>query len=163
MKYVKYAVVILICILLQTTLFHTLFESIPAANAVFCAAVCYALFDRRWFSSCMMGLACGVVLDFSSGALFGISSLLCMGACALCAVLVVHFNKAGKFINYIFVFGFSLLYELVYYVLCFAIWGEGSFFTALFKTAIPTALLNTLLSLILVPLMRKLKLSEKRD
>ena len=155
MKYVKTAFLLLVLLLLQTTIFKITLGDL-APNLILAAAVCFAIRENNYLHSAVFGVVCGVLLDYTSGALFGVATLLCCVCCAIITMVGPHVFKAKFAATVLFLFLTSLMYEFFFYVLCYGLWQQSDYWSVLISSVLPSALLCALCGALLMPVMRKI-------
>lgn len=158
MKYVKTAAFLLVLLLLQTTFFKIMFGTM-APNLLLAAAICFAIRENDYIHSAVFGLCCGVLLDYTSGALFGVATLLCTICCALITMLGPHMFKAKFAANLLLLFVTAMIYEFFYYVFCYGLWEQSNYWQVLFTSVLPSAVFGTAAGLLMMPVMRHIAAS----
>ncbi len=155
MKYVKTAALLLVLLLLQTTFFKILFRQ-AAPNLLLAAAVCFAIRENNYLHSAVFGIVCGVLLDYTSGALFGVATLLCTLCCALITMISPHVFKAKFAASLLFLFFTALVYEFFYYVLCYGLWQQSNYWQVLISWVLPSAVLGAVAGCLMMPALRRI-------
>ncbi len=154
-KYLLTALLIFVLIILQTTVVRgiEIFHVIP--NLLLVMVVSYSLLHED-YSALVVGAVCGLLLDMHGGRTVGMNTLLCALLAYLCVCVSGNLYSNNSLVALVFVFFLSIAYELIIYIFYFAIWGHGSFVFALFHKILPGAAYNSLVTLLLYPLIRKL-------
>lgn len=153
MKYLKTAVLLFVLLLLQTTFFKILFGQI-SPNLLLAAAVCFAIRENNYLHSAVFGIVCGVLLDYTSGALFGVATLLCALCCALITMISPHVFKAKFAASLLFLFLTALVYEFFYYILCYGLWQQSNYWQVVFTSVLPSALFGAAAGCLIMPAVR---------
>ncbi len=153
MKYVKSAVLLLGLLLLQTTILKfTLGDFAP--NLILAAAVCFGIRENNYLHSAIFGAVCGILLDYTSGSLFGVATLLCCVCSALITMVGPRVFKAKFAATLLFLLLTSLVYEFFYYVLCYGLWQQSDYWQVLITSVLPSAILCAVSGVLLMPAMR---------
>ncbi len=155
MKYVKTALLLLVLLILQTTFFKILFGAM-APNLLLAAAICFAIRENDYLHSAVFGICCGVLLDYTSGALFGVATLLCAVCCALITMLGPHMFKAKFAANLLLLLITSIVYEFFYYVLCYGLWQQSNYWQVLFTAVLPSAVFGAAAGILMMPAVRRI-------
>ncbi len=155
MKYIKTAVLLLVLLLLQTTFMKNWFGQ-TAPNLILATAVCFAVRENDYLHSAIFGIVCGILLDYTSGALFGVATLLCTVCCALITMISPHVFKAKFAATVLFLFVTALAYEFFYYILCFGLWQQSDYWQVLLDCVLPSAAYCAVAGSLLMPMVRKL-------
>lgn len=155
MKMLRLGIVTFLIYLIQTTFiqYFAIGGIIPNLMVVF--VICFALTQSDYKKPMFYGLACGVLLDFSSETLFGIHALLCMFCALLCEQVSTRFFKGKFFVSLLFVCVISFLYEIAYFALSFMLYDGVPLTYALFGVALPTVAYNAVVSVVVLLLMRR--------
>lgn len=154
-KILLMAVLVFILTVLQTTVVRgiEIFHVIP--NLLLIAVVCYGLLHDD-YSTLAVGVVCGLLLDINGGRVVGMNTLLCTIVAYLCIYVSGSLYSNNSFVAMLFVLIFSVFYELIVYVFYFAVWGHGGFLYAVFCKILPAGIYNSLVTIVLYPLVRKL-------
>ncbi|MBE7034510.1 MAG: rod shape-determining protein MreD [Ruminococcaceae bacterium] len=153
--WVLMAVLIFLVTVLQTTVVQGLeiFHVVP--NLLFIVVVCFGLLQGD-YSALFVGMICGLLLDFAGSRIIGINTLLCTYVGYACAGISDNLYNRNAFVSMLFVFLFTIPYELLIYIFNFSIWGRGAFVFALFCKILPAAIYNFLFTVLLDPIVRKI-------
>ena len=155
MKYIKTAVLFVLLLLLQTT-FCKMFLGHTAPNLLLCAAICYALRENDFLHSAYFGIVCGVLLDYTSGNLFGVATLLCTALSATVTLISPQVFKAKLAACVLFLFVGSLVYEFLYYVLCYGLWHHAAYWKVLLGNVLPSAIYSVIGGVLMMPWVRRI-------
>ncbi len=149
------AVFIFVITVLQSTVIRGIevFNAVP--NLLFITVICYSLLCGD-YSAIAFGVVCGLLLDITGGRIVGLNTLLCTFAAYFCICVSGNLFNNNAFVSMVFVLLLSIPYELITYLLYFAIWGHGSFFYALLAHVLPAALYNFVVTLLVHPIVRKI-------
>lgn len=155
LRHVLTGILILLLTVIQSTILRgiEIFHVIP--NLLLIALVSYSL-CRSEYSALVVGICCGLLLDFIGGRSIGMNTLLCAVATYVCLVISDSLFNNNTFVAMVFVLVFSIFYELLIYIFYFAIWGEGHFAYALFCKIIPISVYNFLFTPLIYPIMRRI-------
>ncbi len=148
-------VLFFILTILQTTVIRGIevFHVIP--NLLLIAVVCYGLLHDD-YSTLVVGVICGLLLDLNGGRVVGMNTLLCTVVAYLCIYVSGSLYSNTSVVAMLFVLIFSVFYELIVYIFYFAVWGHGGFLYAIFCKILPAGIYNSLVTIVLYPLVRKL-------
>lgn len=149
------AVFIFAMTVLQSTVIQSieLFNVVP--NLLLITVVCYSLLCGD-YSAMVIGVVCGLLLDITGGRIVGLNTILCTLAAYFCICVSGNLFNNNALVSMVFVLLLSIPYELLTYLLYFAIWGHGGFFYALLARVLPAALYNFVVTLIIHPIVRKI-------
>ncbi len=156
MRYVKICGITFLLYILQTTLFskYKIFFVVP--NFVTVMLFCHSLLETQWFKAAFFGIFCGLLLDASSGAVFGINCILCMTFAILCCLSSVRFFKGKFLVCILFSLVMSMIYESLFALFGFIIWNGGDFAWHFVYKILPVTLLNMVVAGILYAPIRKI-------
>ena len=146
---------ILLLAVLQTTVLRGLevFNVIP--NLLLSAVVCFGILYGD-YNALTIGVICGLILDVIGGRGVGINGLLCALVAYACVSISDSLFNNHVFVAMVFVLVLSIPYELITYILYFAIWGRGGWVFAIFCKILPTAVYNFLVTLLVYPVVKQL-------
>ncbi len=146
-KMTLYGGFLLLFYVLQTTPgFLTVWGSKPLLVLPFVIAI--AMMEGE-LTGGLFGLAAGVLCDTSSITLFGINSLLYMGACVAVGLLVIYYMQPSRLNSLIFTGTVMLFRQLFEYFFYYVMWDYENVSIILLRHMLPTMLLT----LIVTPLM----------
>ena len=94
----------------------------------------------------LFGLAAGVLCDTSSITLFGINSLLYMGACVAVGLLVIYYMQPSRLNSLIFTGTVLVCRQLFEYFFYYVMWGYEDVSIILLRHMLPTVLLTLLVT-----------------
>lgn len=159
LSWVLTGILILLSATLQTTIIRGIevFHVIP--NLLFIIVVCYGLLHDD-YSSLVVGIVCGLILDLFGGRLLGINTLLCVLAACFCMSISDNLFSHNAIVSMVFVLLLTIPFELLTYILYFAIWGKGSFWYAVLCKILPSAGYNFLFALIIHPIVKTITYQE---
>lgn len=160
------AVMVIVCFVLQSTLFKTLSFGGIAPNLLIIVTSAFGF---------MCGKTCGLLVGFSSGLLYDIffGDVLCFHA--LIYMYIGYINGNFKQIFYkediklpiVLITASDLVFGLTYYVLLFMLRGRFHFGHYLQRIMIPEVVYTIVITLVLYPVIRfmtgKLEEGEKRS
>lgn len=147
MKHVFYAATMFILFLVQAMCGTFYFDIKPNFLLIF--ALCLAVIDSLNVAL-VYGIISGFLLDLSGSITFGSNLLLLMYFVLLCGIIFNVYFTPNYFVGVIFVSISTLVYEFVFYLFNFTIWGKGDLLYALRKLMIPEFLYNTLFVIIIL-------------
>lgn len=155
MRYALTIVFVFFLTVIQTTLIRSveIFNVIP--NLLLVAVICYSL-CKGDLKALVFGVVCGLVLDFTGGRVVGVNTLLCTYAAFLCYLLHGGLFNNNVFVAAVFVLIISFVYEFLFYMMQFFIWGETDIAFALLHKILPGALYNAVAAVPVYPIMRRL-------
>ncbi len=158
-RYLLTAVLVFVLIVLQTTVIRGIevFHVVP--NLLVVMVVCYSLLHED-YSALVVGAICGLLLDIHGGRSVGMNALLCTLLAYLCVCVSGNLYNNNSLVAMVFVLFLSIAYELIIYIFYFAIWGHGSFVYALLYKILPGAVYNSLVTILLYPLVRWLTVAK---
>ena len=154
-KYLLTAVLIFVLIILQTTVVRGVEVCNVIPNLLVVMVVCYSLLHGD-YSALAVGAVCGLLLDIHGGRTVGMNALLCTLLAYLCVCVSGNLYNNNSFVALVFVLFLSMAYDLVIYIFNFAIWGHGNFVFVLLHKILPGSVYNSLVTLFLYPLVRRL-------
>ena len=152
MKHVYYCAGMFILFLIQAMCGTFYFDIKPNFLLIF--ALCLAVTDSLNVGL-VYGIISGFLLDVSGSITFGSNILLMMYFVLLCGIVFSVYFTPNYFAGVIFVSLGTLVYELIFYLFNFTIWGKGDFLYALQKLIIPEFLYNILFVLLILGFIMK--------
>lgn len=155
MKMLRLGIVTFIVYLIQTTFIQYFAVGGITPNLMVVLVICFALTQTDYKRPMFYGLACGILLDFSSETIFGVHALLCMFGALLCEQVSTRFFKGKFFVSLLFVCVISFLYEVAYFALSFMRYDGLSVAYALLGVALPTMVYNAVVSVVVLLIMRR--------
>ena len=93
MKMLRLGIVTFIVYLIQTTFIQYFAVGGITPNLMVVLVICFALTQTDYKRPMFYGLACGILLDFSSETIFGVHALLCMFGALLCEQVSTRFLR----------------------------------------------------------------------
>lgn len=160
LRYILTGIFVFLLTVVQTTILRGIEIMGLVPNLLVVAVICYSLLkDTR--PGLVFGIVCGLLLDFIGGRLVGVNTLLCLYIAYLCGLTSDRLFNNNVFVAVLFVVVMSLLYELVFYILNYTLWGNTDFVYALFAKIIPASVYNGLMTFIIYPIIYRL--SENRS
>lgn len=155
MKILRLGILTFIIYLIQTTFIQHFAVNGIIPNLIVVFVICYALTQADYKKPMFYGLACGILLDFSSETIFGVHALLCMFCAFFCQTVSTRFFKGNFFVSLLFVFVISFIYEIAYFMMSFLHYSGATFVHAVTDVALPAVVYNTAVSVIVLLLMRR--------
>lgn len=148
-------VLVFVLTILQTTVVRRIeiFHVIPNLLLIF--VICYGLLHDD-YSTLVVGVICGLLLDINGGRVVGMNTLLCTVVAYLCIYVSGSLYSNTSVVAMLFVLIFSFFYELIVYIFYFAVWGHGGFLYAMFCKILPAGIYNSLVTIVLYPIVQKL-------
>ena len=146
MKYVLLYVNLFIALILQTTLICRLsfFGVVPSLILV--AVICFALVNDYVDSAVFAGVA-GLLMDIAGGRIIGFNSLLMLYLSLGMVYVGQEFFRENIKAAVILVAAGTLVYEMVYFIFTFAIFGGSHFFYMMWRVVMVECLYNALLAI----------------
>ncbi len=148
--YVLITLFLFLCILLQTTLLHSIEIFCVIPNLLLITTVSYSL-KRGDYSGFFVGILGGLLLDITGARLIGLNTLLFSLLAYVCIMVSGNLFSNNALVSMVFVFLLTIPYEFFTYIFHFVIWNRGAFGFALWSKILPAALYNTIFTLILYP------------
>ncbi len=154
LKWIIYAVILLVLYILQTTpLLFQILGIKPVLLVPF--AVCLSLFESEK-AAAAYAIAAGLLWDISSNKLFGFRAILLM-CCCISVTLLVMYLMRNKLINGLFfVLCVMLIIELLDYVFFYVIWGYSNHHLILLNYLLPTLIYTVIITIPMYFLVRKI-------
>lgn len=146
MRVLYYIIAVFSAAVLQTTLFHHLQVAGVKPLLLLAFAIIVSL-KRGPAQSGAVGLVCGLIMDMFSTNSIGLNALLFMYLCVFSSIISENFFKDKWIVVALFVFFANLIYELIYFLLIFFIWGQEGFLTFFVEVILIECLYTTALSL----------------
>lgn len=143
-KWVIYSFLMLFLLVLQ----NTLALHISNICLILPAVIILALNDES--DACIiLGGVFGLLWDITSGSVFGYNALLMILFAFAAQIIANNLIRVKLLTNLLTVLSFAAVYQLLTYMIFFLFWGKGgawyTIFTALFRTAVSSAITSTLL------------------
>lgn len=162
LRYIVYFVEILICCILQTSLFSYFRISMVVPNCLLILVVAVA-YTKGQIHGMVVGFISGLLLDILFSETIGMCSLIYIIIGFLCGLTNRLYRSADFLLPSISLVSGELLYSVCFYMLSFFLEGKLSFFTYFVHTIIPRIIYTFIVSLILYPvfLIIHMKLCEK--
>ena len=155
MKKLKIFVWIAVLLLIQTCLLPYIKIKNLAPELLFVFSVCYALQEKEWNFQFFVPILCGAAVDWMGGQFFGANTILYMLSSMLGIWAAGIFYQSGTIFQLPLIFVLSLLLGSGYFLLHAKSFLETGFGAVLWNMILPTAGLNTVCVLIMLPLMQK--------
>lgn len=155
MQKVKIALWIVLITLIQSVFFSyiKIFGVIP--NLLFVFSLCYAGVSKNIKSVMIISAICGVIADCMSGRIFGVYVFIYL-VCALFIYLILEgVFSDNKLLFTVIVFIAAIFGETIFYLINIGVLKETKYIDALFDIILPSAVLNTLLSVVLKAILKK--------
>lgn len=148
-------------IIIQTTILsHTRISGVMP-NLLLSATICFCLICGD-YRGIIFAVACGSLLDITGGRLVGINTLLFLYAALGILLICDKLYNNNEIVAAIITFVITALYASVIYITNFLIWGENAVWFALFKKIIPEMIYNTVASIFLYPVTRRVVLGSRK-
>ena len=159
LSWVLTGILILLSATLQTTIIRGIevFHVIP--NLLFIIVICYGLLHDD-YSSLVVGVVCGLILDLFGGRTPGINTLLCAFAACFCMSISDNLFNHNAIVSMVFVLLLTIPFELLTYIFYFVIWGKGIIWYAIICKILPAAIYNFLFTLIVHPIVKAITYQE---
>jgi len=115
--------------------------------------------ERGAVTGTVVGIVVGFILD---GGILGINSLLFMHMGALSGLIFQKVLVSKYYAVIILVIlSVSFLYEFLFYVMNFTVWGKGNLIYALTRVILPTAAYNTAVCIPFYKIMRRFSVERE--
>ena len=118
--------------------------------------LCYALTEKRIKTVIIVSVLCGILGDCISARIFGIY----IAKYLISAVILYQLNDSifrnGAVANFVFIFLMCILGETVFFFLNIGELKEMGYIYSLFGTILPSAVYNTVLACLILPVTRKI-------
>ncbi len=165
-RIVSTVLVILICFILQTTVFQSLSLADVAPNLLLIVTVAYGYMGGEK-EGILVGLFCGLLIDLFFGSVIGLYALILMGIGFLNGLLNKIYYTDDLIIPLVIISISDLLYNFFYYIVEFLLRGRLDFFFYLRRIILPEVVYTVLISVILYRLLHTLNkylcLADKRE
>lgn len=152
---VTLGILILVCFLLQTTVFRWLEIASVAPNILLILTISFGFMQGKK-EGLMVGFFCGLLIDIFSGGVLGLYALIYMllgyGSGFFCKI---YFDEDIK-VPMILVAGGDLMYNLVIYFLFFVLRGKMGLFSYLQAVILPEIVYTVLVSIVLYRILYRL-------
>ncbi len=165
-RIVSTLLVILICFILQTTVFQSLSLADVAPNLLLIVTVAYGYMGGEK-EGIWVGLICGLLIDLFFGSVIGLYALILMGIGFLNGLLNKIYYTDDLIIPLVIISISDLLYNFCYYIVEFLLRGRLNFFFYLRRIILPEVVYTVLISVILYRLLHTLNkylcFADKRE
>lgn len=148
MRYLTYAILIIINFLLQTTLFEYISVFNIKPNTTIILIVSFA-FMRNDIEGALIGFFSGLLVDSFFGSFLGLNAFIGMCIGFLCGKLFKEFYKNVFFIPFILTIIFTFLNGVMFFFFSVFLRGEPNIIPFLKSIIIPEVLYTSLVSLVL--------------
>ncbi len=127
-------------------------EIIP--DLLFAFVLCYAVDKNTINSAITISTICGALSDCLLGRIFGTYLVIFLISAVLIWIIKESVFKNSMIVSFLLIFVFCILGKSMYFVANISVLKDMGYLYALFKIIIPEALYNTLISMIMLPLLR---------
>lgn len=155
MQHILKGIIILLALVLQSTLCRFIEIFGVAPNIVFAAVAAISLCTKKGPEAGAYGLFAGVLWDLLWGRVFGVHALLMMYSALAIYFLSGFLYKKNLLTAVLFTLGASIVYEAVFYIVTFSIWGNADFSYAVFRIIIPSAAYTAAFQILVYPLIKR--------
>lgn len=138
-------IILSVTFILQSTIVQYIEVWHIKPNLVLIVILSFALI-RGSVEGAVVGLCGGLLLDISGARVFGLNAFLGMYVAIGAGIFNKRFFKDNYFVAILFTFSFSFLYELIFYILRFYIWGETNIGYAISGIVFPESIYNCILA-----------------
>lgn len=122
-------------------------------DLLFVFALCYAAKRNNISSVVAVSVVCGAIADSLSGRIFGHNlSIFLISSICVCLISENLFKKS-IFISFLLIFVFGIFGKSLYYVANMGVLKDAGYLLSLWKTIIPEAVYNTVISFAMLPLL----------
>ncbi|MBC7766305.1 MAG: rod shape-determining protein MreD [Hyphomonadaceae bacterium] len=139
------AVLVLFAFVFQTSLLDVIQIGNIRPNLVVMVIIQIALL-RGYYEGGIVGLCAGIVMDIMTGRIFGAFALLCMLIGLLSGGFHHRIFKENFLSAMMFTFVFINVYEVLFYIFQYFVWGQHQFSYAFMQYVLPTAIYSTVIS-----------------
>lgn len=156
MQKVKIALWIVLITLIQSVFvpYIKIFGITP--NLLFIFSLCYAGVSKDIKSVMIISAVCGAIADCMTGRIFGVYVFIYL-ICALLIYLILEgVFSDNKLLFAVVVFVTTIFGETVFYLINIGVLKETKYIEALFDIILPSAVLNTLFSIMLKVILKKI-------
>lgn len=157
MRHFLKALILCICLILQSTIFQFLGIRGIVPNLLLAGVISVAMTAGSDLEALGYGLGAGVVYDLLWGRVFGINALLMMYIAVGAYYAAGYVYRKNITVGAAFAFLASLIYDILFYVLSFTIFGNGKFLFVMFRIIIPAAAYTAVLQVIIYPVIGKVQ------
>lgn len=165
-RIVSIILVIIICFVLQTTIFQTLSLADVSPNLLLIVTVAYGYMSGEK-EGIWVGLICGLLMDLFFGSVVGLYALFLMIIGFLNGILNKIYYTDDLIIPLVIISVSDLLYDFFYYVVEFLLRGRLNFLFYVRRIIIPEMVYTVLISVVLYKLLHTLngylRLADKRE
>lgn len=155
--------VVVICFLLQSTLFAQFTIGGIRPNLLVIAVAFLGLWDGKR-TGIYAGFFSGLLIDISFGYFYGLNALIYMYIGFFCGFLKKYIYSVDIKMPILFIMGCDLGYSLLYYFFAFALRGNFHFWFYLTHLILPQAVYTTIMACVLYPVFHIIvKQIEKGD
>lgn len=148
-------VTILICFLLQSTFFQAIALADVVPNLLLVLTVTFAYMRGRK-EGLLIGLACGLLVDFMYGDIIGVCALIYMVTGYINGILHLFFYRDVLTIPILLVAISNLFYSFLYYILEFLLRNRLNFLFYFRRIMIPELVYTVLVAVILYKLLHNI-------
>lgn len=154
MKKCKIFLWIAVLLLLQTCVLPYIKIRHVGPELLFVFSVCYALHEKDQKLQFFVPVICGAAVDWMSGQFFGADTVIYMLAAAAAVWLVSVFYQTGTLFHFPLMLVLSIAAGSAYFLMHTGDFADAGYGTILWNMILPTALWNTLLTAVILPLVR---------
>lgn len=148
-------------IIIQTTVLSHIRILGVMPNLLLCATICFSLISSDYRGIIFAGV-CGLLLDMTGGRLIGVNTLLLLYASLGILLICDKLYNNNEIVAAIITFVITAVYAIVIYITNFLIWGETAVFFALLRKIIPEMIYNTVASVFLYPITKRILLGSRK-
>lgn len=123
-------------------------------DLLFVFALCYAVEKNTINSTIIISAICGALADCFSGRIFGTYLVIFLICAVLIWIIKENIFKNSILVAFLLVFLFSILGKSMYFVANISVLKDMGYLYSLFRIILPEALFNTVVSLLIIPLLR---------
>lgn len=154
MRNLRIAVLIIVLVLIQAMLGTYIKIGDIMPDLLFVFVLCYAVEKNSIYSTITVSAICGALADCLCGRIFGTYFALFV----LCGVLIWFFRqsifKNSILISFILILVFSFLGKSMYFIANISVLKDAGYLYSLFRIILPEAVYNTVVSILMLPLLR---------
>lgn len=154
-RIVSSIIIILLCFILQTTVFQSLSLADVAPNLLLIVTVAYGYMGGEK-EGIWVGLLCGLLMDLFFGSVIGLYALILMIIGYLNGILNKIYYTDDLIIPLIIISVSDLIYNFLYYITEFLLRGRLNFFFYVHRIILPEVVYTVLVSVVLYKLLHTL-------
>lgn len=148
MRYLAYFILIIVNFILQTTFLQHIEIMGIKPNTMLILIISFS-FIRGQVEGIMIGFFCGILVDIFFGTFLGLNAIIGVITAYLSGFFYNDYYKQSSIIPFSLTLGFTIFYELLFYLINILLKGYPNIFYFFIKLVLPEAIYTALLSLII--------------